>query len=88
MTEQVDQNELQALRDRIAELEAARAQPQIVDIEGFEGLRQLSHAIETKNLDAFMLDRSMPDKTFWMVLCGIVGFALFMGFLAMYQHSL
>ena len=79
MTEQAAPNELQALRERIAELEAARAQPQIVDIEGFEGLRQLSHAIETKNLDAFMLDRSMPDRMFWGLLIGLpVGFALLM----------
>lgn len=75
MTEQMNPAELQSFRDRIAELEAARDQPQVVTVEGFEGLRQLSHAIETKNLDAFMLDRSRPDKLFWW---GLIAFVAFM----------
>ena len=72
----MSQAQLQALRDRVAELEAARDQPQAVNLEGFVGLRQLSHAIETKNLDAFMLDRSMPDKMFWGLLIGLPIFFL------------
>lgn len=76
MTEQADPNELQALRDRIAQLEAARAQPQVVDIEGFEGLRQLSHAIETKNLDMFMLNRGIPDRAFWWIIGPIIAFGV------------
>jgi len=85
MTEQANPNELQALRDRVAELEAARDQPQNVNIEGFEGLRQLSHAIETKNLDGFLLDRSVPDVFFWgflaiFMLILLVGFPLMIWF--------
>lgn len=82
MTEQVSQAELQALRDRVAELEAARDQPQTVNVEGFEGLRQLSHAIETKNLDAFVLDRGMPDWAFWCILATVLGCLIVPFFLA------
>jgi hypothetical protein len=65
MTDQPAKEELQALRDRIAELEAARDKPVKVEVEGFEGLRQLSHAIETQQLDRFALQNSVPDKVFW-----------------------
>ena len=87
MTEQVSPNELQALRDRIAELEAARNQPQTVNIEGFEGLRQLSSAIENKNLDAFMLDRGMSDKMFRTVVITCVSFAIVMGLFILRSNS-
>ena len=87
MTEQADPNEIQALRDRIAQLEAARDQPQTVNVEGFEGLRELSHAIETKNLDVFLLNRSMSDRMFWTILIGIVAFAITMAIVELRSHS-
>lgn len=63
------EDQVRALTAKVAELEAARA-PARVDVEGFEGLRQLSHAIETKQVQAFMLDRSMPDSWFYTILFG------------------
>jgi hypothetical protein len=65
MTDQPTREELQALRDRIADLEAARDEPVKVEVEGFEGLRQLSHAIETQQLDRFALQNATPDRVFW-----------------------
>jgi hypothetical protein len=65
MTDQPTKEELQALRDRIADLEAARDKPVKVEVEGFEGLRQLSHAIETQQLDRFALQNATPDRVFW-----------------------
>ena len=65
MTEKPNQNELQELRDRIADLEAVRDKPVKVEVEGFEGLRQLSHAIETQQLDRFALQNATPDRVFW-----------------------
>jgi hypothetical protein len=65
MTDQPMREELQALRDRIADLEAARDKPVKVEVEGFEGLRQLSHAIETQQLDRFALQNATPDRVFW-----------------------
>jgi hypothetical protein len=65
MTNEETRDELQALRDRIADLEAARDKPVKVEIEGLEGLKQWSHAIETQQLDRFALQNSVPDKVFW-----------------------
>ena len=65
MTDQPTREELQALRDRIADLEAARDKPVKVEVEGFVGLRQLSHAIETQQLDRFALQNATPDRVFW-----------------------
>jgi hypothetical protein len=65
MTDQPTREELQALRDRIAYLEAAREKPVKLEVEGFEGLRQLSHAIETQQLDRFALQNATPDRVFW-----------------------
>ena len=65
MTDKPNQNELQELRDRVADLEAARDKPVKVEVEGFEGLRQLSHAIETQQLDRFALQNATPDRVFW-----------------------
>jgi hypothetical protein len=65
MTDQSTREELLALRDRIADLEAARDKPVKVEVEGFEGLRQLSHAIETQQLDRFALQNATPDRVFW-----------------------
>ncbi len=65
MTDTATKDELQALRDRIAELEAARDKPVKIEIEGLEGLKQWSHAIETQQMDAFMLNNSVPDRVFW-----------------------
>ena len=75
MTDQPTREELQALRDRIADLEAARDKPVKVEVEGFEGLRQLSHAIETQQLDRFALQNATPDRVFWgwfwaFIACG------------------
>ena len=56
--------EVARLRDHVAALEAAQAKPATVNVEGFEGLRDLSRAIETKNLDGFLYDRGVPDKVY------------------------
>ncbi len=55
--------ELQQLRDRIAQLEAARDKPVKVEIEGLEGLKQWSNAIETRQLNRFYAVNSQPDIT-------------------------
>lgn len=65
MAETATKEELQALRDRVAELEAARNQPVKVEIEGLEGLKQWSHAVETQQMDLFMLNNAVPDRVFW-----------------------
>lgn len=72
MTDQPTREELQALRDRIADLEAARDKPVKVEVEGFEGLRQLSHAIETQQLDRFALQNATPDRVFWGWFWGFI----------------
>ena len=65
MTDETSKAEMQALRDRIADLEAAREKPIKVEIEGFEGIRRLSHAIETQQLDRFAMQSATPDRVFW-----------------------
>ena len=65
MTDETSKAEMQALRDRVSDLEAGRDAPIKVEIEGFEGIRQLSHAIETQRLDRFALQNSTPDRVFW-----------------------
>ncbi len=55
--------DLQQLRDRIAQLEAARDKPVKVEIEGLEGLKQWSNAIETRQLNRFYAVNSQPDMT-------------------------
>lgn len=75
MTEKPNQNELQELRDRIADLETVRDKPVKVEVEGFEGLRQLSHAIETQQLDRFALQNATPDRVFWGWFWAFVAFA-------------
>ena len=65
MTDETTRDELQALRDRVADLEAARDKPVKVEIEGLEGLKQWSHAVETQQLDRFNLVNSTPDRVFW-----------------------
>lgn len=81
MTDQPTREELQALRDRIADLESARDKPVKVEVEGFEGLRQLSHAIETQQLDRFALQNATPDRVFWGWFWGfmIFGAAILIG---------
>lgn len=81
MSEQVTRDEVQALRDRIAELEAARDKPVKVEIEGLEGLKQWSHAVETQQLDRFMLHAATPDRVFWGWFWGFVAaVAIFMAY--------
>ncbi|QYE37202.1 hypothetical protein KZX46_21440 (plasmid) [Polymorphobacter sp. PAMC 29334] len=80
MSDDTLRHEVEALREQVARLEADRARP--VAVEGFEGLRQLSHAIETKNLDAFLLDRGIPDRWFWG---GVL--ALVFVFIAVFGYS-
>jgi hypothetical protein len=71
------EDQVRKLTAKVAELETARA-PARVEIGGFEGLRQLSHAIETKQVQSFMLDRSMPDRWFYTIVAGpLVAIALF-----------
>ena len=83
MTDETSKAEMQALRDRVANLEAGRDAPVKVEVEGFEGIRQLSHAIETQQLDRFVLRNSVPDKVFWRwfwafaAICGLlIGMAI------------
>ena len=80
MSDAALREEMQQLRDKVARLEAARAEPVEVKVEGFEGLRQLSHAIETQQMDAFMLQNAVPDRVFWgwfwaLIICTGVFFA-------------
>ena len=63
MNDQTSPEELQQLRDRIAQLEAERDKPVKVEIEGLEGLKQWSNAIETRQLDRFYAVNSQPDMT-------------------------
>ena len=63
MNDHASPEELQQLRDRIAQLEAARDKPVKVEIEGLEGLKQWSDAIETRQLDRFYAVNSQPDMT-------------------------
>ena len=65
MSDEISKAELQAFRDRISDLEAASAKPMRVEIEGFEGIHHLSRAIETQQLDRFVLQNSTPDRVFW-----------------------
>jgi len=65
MTDETSKAEMQALRNRVADLEAGRDKQVRVEIAGFEGVRQLSHAIETQQLDRFALQNSTPDRVFW-----------------------
>ncbi len=76
MTEQVTKAELDALRTRVAELEAARAEPVKVEIEGLDGLKAWSRAVENKDLDNFYLNHSVPDRQFWWPFWGFVIFVL------------
>jgi hypothetical protein len=79
--------DLQQLRDRIAQLEAARDKPVKVEIEGLEGLKQWSDAIETRQLDRFYAVNSRPDMTnkqllrLALILFAAVGLLLTIGFL-------
>lgn len=86
MTDQPTKEELQALRDRIANLEAARDKPVKVEVEGFEGLRQLSHAIETQQLDRFALQNATPDRVFWGWFWAFVAFAGVIAILSIIQY--
>jgi hypothetical protein len=69
----------QQLRDRIAQLEAARDKPVKVEIEGLEGLKQWSDAIETRQLNRFYAVNSQPDMTnkellrFVLMVFGVLG---------------
>lgn len=85
MSDQETEAELEALRARVAELEATRDKPVKVEVEGLEGIKQLSHAIETQQLDRFMTINSVPDSPWMFLAKGIamllVAF-LFFGWLA------
>lgn len=76
MTEQVTKAELDALHTRVAELEAARAKPVKVEIEGLDGLKAWSRAVENKDLDNFYFNHSVPDRQFWWPFWIIVGGAV------------
>ena len=84
MTDEAAKDEMQALRDRVADLEAARDKPVKVEIKGLEGLKQWSHAVETQQLDRFALQNSVPDKVFygwfWAFIAAVV-IILFLGYL-------
>lgn len=88
---QVDQaRELEELRARVQSLEAERASApaaQRVEVEGFDGLRQLSTAIEQNKLDIFLLNKGTPDWWFWgmIALFGVILAA--MGISAFYNYA-
>ena len=73
MTEQVTKADLDSLHNRIAELEAVRAEPVKVEIEGLDGLKRWSQAVEAKDLDNFYLNHSVPDRSFWGLFWVIFG---------------
>jgi hypothetical protein len=87
MNDHTSPEELQKLRDRIAQLEAARDKPVKVEIEGLEGLKQWSDAIETRQLDRFYAVNSKPDMTnkellrFALIAFGLVGLFFLIGFI-------
>ena len=72
MTDQATKAELEALRTRVAELEAARAEPVKLEIEGLDGLKAWSRAVEAKDLDNFYLNHSVPDRLFWWPFWGLI----------------
>jgi hypothetical protein len=76
MNDQVSKAELDALRSRVAELEAARADPVKVEIEGLDGLKAWSRAVENKDLDNFYLNHSVPDRQFWWPFWGFVAIGI------------
>jgi len=86
MTDEAAKDELQALRDRVADLEAARDKPVKVEIEGLEGLKQWSHAIETQQLDRFALQNSVPDKVFWGWFWAFMAFGVIVFAIAGFQY--
>ena len=65
-----EQIELKALRDRVATLEAARTEPLKVEIDGLEGLKQWSHAVETQQLNLFYELNGTPK---WGILGLVLG---------------
>lgn len=67
-----EQIELKALRDRVATLEAARAEPIKVEIDGLEGLKQWSHAVESQQLNSFYELNSTPNRVFWGWIAAIL----------------
>ena len=87
MSDSALEAEVARLRDHVAALEAAQAGPVTVDVEGFEGLRDLSRAIENKQLDGFLYDRGVPDKVYFGVvwaMAAVAGFFLLAALLDMY----
>lgn len=86
MTEPATKDELQALRERVAELEAARDKPVKVEIEGLEGLKQWSHAVETQQLDRFILQNATPDRVFWGWFWAFVGIASVFIVMVLIEH--
>lgn len=76
MTEQVTKADLDSLHNRIAQLEAVRADPVKVEIEGLDGLKRWSQAVEAKDLDNFYLNHSVPDRQFWWPFWAFVALAI------------
>lgn len=63
--------ELQALRTRIADLEA-RAQAPAVDVKPFEGLHELSDAIRDNRLNFFLFKKAYPSPLYWKAIAGVI----------------
>lgn len=67
MSNDATKAELEALRTRVAELEAPRAEPVKVEMEGLEGLKRWSRAVEARQLDAFYFNHAVPEKVYiWL----------------------
>jgi hypothetical protein len=59
--------EIEALRAQVSQLQKQAAAPS-VRVEGFEGLEELSQAIERNDLAGFIQDRAQPVWLQWAIL--------------------
>lgn len=87
MSDDATKTELDLLRSRVAELEAAREKPQVVQIEGLEGLKKWSDAIENNRMDDFAIETSGNAHLFWPLFWGGIVFALVSAFVALASAS-
>ncbi len=70
MSDAATKTELDLVRSRVAELEASRKKPQAVQIEGLEGLKKWSDAIENNRMDDFAIETSGNAHLFWWFALG------------------
>ena len=87
MSDAATKTELDLLRSRVAELEAAREKPQVVQIEGLEGLKKWSDAIESNRMDDFAIETSGNAHLFWPLFWGGIVFAIVCAFVLIGNQS-